>query len=757
MTNEAISEATLDLTNRAGKVVGSLTVSCLAGNLYWNDVVPQLLDTTSANETDPTAAPIQLLEDCEYRYEIVGVESVESLQPKEALNPDDQTWLTGRLRPGRRTGSLLVEVEVQDQRATAELEVRSRKLNYLQEYRWMLQRVADEATELLLQQFAASRLRTLQPSSGDSETLYAKFAFVAALLNEDSFEGSLQQILRRPDHAYLQFEESVHPSRGLRASRSLSRELVAPGRRVALPAGRTVGGGETIPERVSRVVHQETLDTIPNRFVLYALRSWRNLAEQVLDALGDVDSAAATRGRREATYVRERMERILSNPLFADVGPLDHFPSSNQVLQRRDGYRDVYRAFLQGEVASALTWEGGEDLFGAGQRDVATLYEYWTFLELARVIESIPGFQMDRRGLFKLSKDEMSLNLGQGRSTVLKGHGHMRGRRLDLKLWYNKEFFRPHGSWSGKMTPDCSLRITPVPAITSAPDTWLHFDAKYRVDSYKKFFESGDDHDEPLEVVSSRPMGDDLTKMHAYRDAIRRTAGAYVLYPGADEEALDRRQYHEILPGLGAFVMRPTESGALNVTVESAMRKFIVDVMDHIAAGGTSWERAEFWTQESYADRGEAIEFEDLLKRPAADTKVLLGYVKDDAHLAWIQRTNLYNMRADDERQGSIGLESPELGTDVVILYNDKWEAPYLLRPTGAFYVKTRTQMVELNYPRPGGQRYLCVELGPQIATTVSVDLERVLALTRSRTRQSWGSPFVVTWSRLVEPVSSRA
>ena len=36
----------------------------------------------------------------------------------------------------------------------------------------------------------------------------------------------------------------------------------------------------------------------------------------------------------------------------------------------------------------------------------------------------------------------------------------------------------------------------------------------------------------------------DLLKMHAYRDAIRRSAGAYVLYPGSEKEHSPFRWFH---------------------------------------------------------------------------------------------------------------------------------------------------------------------------------------------------------------------
>ncbi len=97
------------------------------------------------------------------------------------------------------------------------------------------------------------------------------------------------------------------------------------------------------------------------------------------------------RGLREAASLRRDLETVLAAPLFRDIGQLDALPTSNTVLQGRAGYRDVLAAFLQAEAAAIVDWSGGEAVFRAGQRDVASLYEYWVFFELLRVVASCSG------------------------------------------------------------------------------------------------------------------------------------------------------------------------------------------------------------------------------------------------------------------------------------------------------------------------------------------------------------------------------
>ena len=63
--------------------------------------------------------------------------------------------------------------------------------------------------------------------------------------------------------------------------------------------------------------------------------------------------------------------------------------------------------------------------------------------------------------------------------------------------------------------------------------------------------------------------------MHAYKDAIRRTSGAYVLYPGDTNKRL--KGFHEVLPGLGAFPIKPSESSNETIHLEN----FLKEVLGH--------------------------------------------------------------------------------------------------------------------------------------------------------------------------------
>ena len=501
-----------------------------------------LLDLRVTGEPRGSLAPVQLLEGEEYLYEfdLDGVRSgrVTTDRP-EVFDPDTVEGTRGRLRPGLYTGQLQVHISVGDVRiGRTSFEVRSRKLEYLDEYRWMLRDIADGMSELVMQRFAATEQSFTVDERVGARTLYQRFAFLRSLLEGDVFGGSIEYVIRRPYRTWEDHPEIRRPGQGAPTRSEVVRQMAGPGERVASGVLADQLGIESLPLRIQLNRTIETLDNVPNRFVAFALRRWRDVTGQIRQRLARVTapSAPEVRGIRECDELLDRLDALLFHEVFRDAGRLTTFPAGNQVLQKREGYRDIYRAYVQFEAAAQLSWEGGEAVYSAGQRDVATLYEYWVYLQLAEHISRLCGEPFSFDNLIEETADGLNVQLIRGRRQILTGRLERLGRELDLELWYNRSFSpntHLQESWTRVMRPDCSLRIRPARPDPSFfhDEVWLHFDAKYRIEEIEVEAEVEGDEDEsegPAEVVR-RSKRADWDRMHAYRDAIYRSSGAYVI------------------------------------------------------------------------------------------------------------------------------------------------------------------------------------------------------------------------------------
>jgi hypothetical protein len=583
----------------------------------------------------------------------------------------------------------------------------------------MLSDVAEVATEAVMERFAVTE-QTFAPSdTGDPVTLYQRFAFLQSLISQDAFEAALHQILTRPHHQWDTIEELRSTGQGVRTDSQVSRQLHAPGPRLYWPQSPF---GPGLPASIRSTRTEVMLDNVPNRFVKFALTGWREVVQHLHDAMSRLKhSASIERGILESQALLDKLDAVLGEELFREVGDLRLFPSGNQVLQKREGYRDIFRAYVQFEVASQLSWTGGEDVFEAGQRDVATLYEYWAYIKLAQVVARVCNAEFKFSDLLVLSKDGVELELKRGRSSALTCTGYRLGRHLKITSWYNRRFRKSttsrEGSWTTEMQPDVSVKIeVNTGGLQLYEAIWLHFDAKYRVMDVERQFGS----DEPNsarkaastevaeEAATARAKRDDLNKMHAYRDAIRSSAGAYILYPG-DERRLPFRAFHEILPGLGAFVLRPTISGDAEGVGE--IQAFLDDVLNHVADQASQHERARWWQERVYGRKRleSGLPATPFLTTPPEDARVLVGFVKSAAHLAWIHAAGLYNLRADD-RRGAV--PRALLDSDLLLLWGDGLDQETeLWRIAESVEAFTKADLLAIGYPDPGGSRYYCLRL----------------------------------------------
>lgn len=143
-----------------------------------------------------------------------------------------------------------------------------------------------------------------------------------------------------------------------------------------------------------------------------------------------------------------------------------------------------------------------------------------------------------------------------------------------------------------------------------------------------------------------------------------------------------------------------------------------------------------------------AVPVARFVRTPPADTLVLLGYVRDQAHWDWIKNRKLYNLRAYAGR-GRIDLTSRELACNLIVLSCRPLDQVALARVATNPEVHTIESMRELQYPEPRGA-YFCLPLEfivderwQRLLSTQAIErVRRSLGATR-------GLPSVISWHEL--------
>lgn len=522
-------------------------------------------------------------------------------------NDDGSTTISGLLRLRSHAGILDLSIGTD---APIVAEVVCRKIGYLDEFRALLDEVAEEYSELLLQYdspvSASFNLSDVTPQTEAAllfqlrHTMAEKNLPVALDEIRRSFHSRLDQwkateeigSVQEPDIAAFieEFEASV---------------VVKGGPLADLFRGYS-------PREFPVIETRETSDTAENRYVKFFLEELQLIAQRLAGSLA--------RGRRTAS-LREVEDWInvlddeLSSGQWRRIGTFRNFPSNSQVLQKRRGYREILKLDLSLRMSLELPWKRAEQLADGligDIRPVSELYEYWCFFLLRRTLAELAEAELPSDGsLIDVTDGGLQVRLLRGkRSRVSYLYRRDGTRSLKMNLFYNRLFPRPtrvlsswHGSYTAKFDPDYSIEIM-VEEGGNVQRHWLHFDAKYRLESVDlaQPFETGDtandetedsDYEKELARVHRQ---DDLFKMHTYRDGILSSRGAYILFPGdgTSTRIAGKRQNLFIrhpsafsgtpdflFPGVGAFDLCPGRDGAQRPLI----REFLRGVLDAVYKG----------------------------------------------------------------------------------------------------------------------------------------------------------------------------
>ena len=527
-------------------------------------------------------------------------------------------------------------------------EVVPMKMGYEDDYIELTEQLAEKCAALLLD-YSGSTSNVFSLADESQETLLEQFVFLRQFCYENNVQALFEAIKRNPDRA-LECEEELRPAGLGMPSRKFFTNPLANSRMWMSLDGEA--GGIYLPQMVGVTRKYDRLDTPANRFIKFALQEIDRACTSLVKALeSERGNAQQIECYREANALHGMLETVLSDSFFDDVGALQVMPQNNQVLQKREGYSQVFAAYSMLDLALQLDWKGKNDAYEGESKNVALLYEYWLFFELFDIINGIDGCRPiktnDRPFLGSKPSGGLTIALKQGicskQSFELERYG------AKVNLYYNRTFSprdfqatRYEGSYSRPFRPDYTLVIFPnvyateQAAVQDGAVVFVHFDAKYRITDLTAFIgndanASGAEREELDKEKASSTTNTykrgDLLKMHTYNDAIRRTIGSYVLYPGSDAENAKGqfRLFEEVLPGVGAFAIKPSIASA----AENALRSFIEEIIGATATNSTRLNRLNYFTEmvvNEPSSNGEAANEQNSGDRDA----LIIGYIRGD-------------------------------------------------------------------------------------------------------------------------------
>ncbi|MBR6054598.1 MAG: DUF2357 domain-containing protein [Bacteroidales bacterium] len=560
-------------------------------------------------------------------------------------------------------------------------EIQSVKINYRADYRIMLNEITKYYTDLVMQQGSQVTQEFQVDETASCTTLYQKFSFVRSIVEDIQFDEAIHKIISNPVRKLTDIPVERHIESVHRISRSGMRQIASRKDRVLYSF---IDKIDSLPRYLTVNHKTDSIDTIENQFIKY-----------VLTCFYDFCSSLATKRnaneqlKKEVNVIGNVLQGYMNSLFFKAVSTPTSINIGSPVLQRKEGYREVLQAWLMFDLAAKLTWSGGDKVYNAGMKNVAVLYEYWVFFKLLDCVSEVFGIPTEEKSkLINSDADHINLNLdlSHGNTKVLEGSTTSLNRHLRVRLCYNKIFNykkdgHQAGSWTTCMRPDYTLSVWPEELTVDEAESndtiiHIHFDAKYRLD--KKLIGEQPDNLEGIQIELKEEEENrerdvyrkgDLLKMHAYKDAIRRTGGAYILYPGNTKEEI-HKGFEEIIPGLGAFCLSPGH----DEDQIPAIKTFLEEVVDHFANRTTKREKAAHAVHGIYEQK--STHFYDSFPEPYLtsmfpdDILVLVGCYKNEDHLKWILSEHKYNIRFGGPRQGAISLDDKYLNARYLLLYS---------------------------------------------------------------------------------------
>ncbi|WP_411738899.1 DUF2357 domain-containing protein [Peribacillus sp. S4] len=531
--------------------------------------------------------------------------------------------LTGNLQFQNEVGYTTFEVRSGAQTLVeVTLEIFPVKLDYQKDYRQLLEEVNDEIYNLAFHfirktYLGASIKLEGKPSRAEFYRLMTK--------HFKQFIQAVNRIERQPHHI---LETSYVKARGDQLSKTDSNTRKYLQKRsqsfMEVENGIRIHGKTMMPREGVKPKKELRYDTMENRYVKWMMERLIHKFDDLLGALMNKNKrwkeVPDTELLLRLNQMKQQLESRKNNVFWRSIGRLDRSVMS-LVLQMAPGYRDAFQIYLT--VSKGLMLQG--KLYQMSVKDVATLYEYWTFLKLGQILSS--KYTLLSQDIVSVNRDGLFVNLEANRTAKRVFEHPVTKERIELIYQkYEKD----------------------LPTIPQKPDSMLTIEKKGKNHRYNYVFDAKYriDYAQPESYYQSRyktpgPVEDDINTMHRYRDSLvsmsngpyERTAfGAYVLFPWSNEQSYEDHHFYKSIDqvNIGGLPFLPNATDMVERFLECLIEKSPEEIQ-----------------REGILPRGTKEEWESTLEE-----KVLVGTVSNEAIYRDFIQQGYYQISVNSLKKG---------------------------------------------------------------------------------------------------------
>ena len=440
-----------------------------------------------------------------------------------------------------------------------EIIVKSKKSSYERDFKFLRESISNFCDDLLSR--SSSYFSEHFEKSNDYVTdkvNYADIAYLRDMLSPDKFPSWIDYFVHHAEHKYIAEEQEKYISDiddvdpmaymdGL-----LGNQLV----RTSKIRGRAGKFGQA-PQFVRSVGYTITYDTNENRFVKFFVYFLRDFLQDVLNEISEENIKL----HREVGKLHQIVSEKLENPFWKNISHMENLPFNSQVLQKKYPYNLIFQMYTDFSMKSKVSLGSLDKSFLAGQKDTPILYQYWVFIMLFKFLSKKYEERYVASDWIFYDKNGLTFTLEEGRKSFAK---FIIDDDTQMDLLYNKTYDSKHvigagRSYSHELKPDISLELFKGNELVAI----MHLDAKYRL------------------PINGTDVPDDINKMHAYKDGILGTVGAFAVCL-ADKPIV----YHEEEKGWESDGIYPAVGACpLNLNPETLDKElgYIYNLIDEFA------------------------------------------------------------------------------------------------------------------------------------------------------------------------------